>query len=622
MANSRTGNRLAQTILYLRPQSSEAIAALDLADNRLYQDIVTPPSEPTDLPLDGFSKNRPTRPPSSHDSNHNSVSSLYPICPRVFKLDFDMIDVSAQGFIFGSSPDSIVKLRYDANTSRDKGRDYFRIHYNFTSGALLITAIDKIRIGLASLKPIQSLLLMARTSIFCAGVFEFSVEFPDLSSCAKQHVQNYQEYAAKLGIFNAQYLPTPRPESLSIGAEHKSLAILGEGAFGQVHKAINIKDGKKVAIKILSEGGEREMNEVNIISNLDHVSSLVDVLCRILTYEKENIIKYEGGFRLYSGQICIVMELAVNDLYKHQIARKNGRGRSYLSLQCIQSISRQALSALCYLHSKDVTHRDLKPTNILVTNWDADTDIPTIKLADFGLAAISSRHTTFCGTEGYIAPEVKRLEEFRKAEYKDVMSFPRSSLLSYDKSADIWTLGKILQDLIEDVPSSSTRRKTVPVSKELALRLIRQMMHQDPQKRPTAADCLDDPWVRTVNSDSLPAQKRNRSPTSTPEQPFKRMAVMNAMADESEYQNVLHGLSAPFNIGMEDSQATQLAIRFREGDTSHYRYSTQMHESQIIIPSVILPDDAIGSSTRSSQLNKGVTFPSNYDDVMADISYG
>ena len=308
------------------------------------------------------------------------------------------------------------------------------------------------------------------------------------------------------------------------------------------------------------------------------------------------------------------MELAVNDLHTHQKARKNGKGRSYLSLQCIRSISRQALSALDYLHSKNVTHRDLKPTNILVTKWDANTDIPTIKLADFGLAAISSRHTTFCGTEGYIAPEViqthKRLEELQKAKDKGMKTVPLSQLLSYDKSVDIWTLGKILQDLIGDLPSSSTRGNSVSLSKEPALRLIRRMMQEEPKKRPTAADCLGDPWMRTVNSDSLTAQKRNRSPTPTAEQPFRRViqrtlkdffttddcvSIMDAiLADESEYQN---GLRAPSNIKTEDSQATQLTIQIGEQDrmslASYLHHGTQMLESHFIIPSVTLPDDAI-----------------------------
>lgn len=124
------------------------------------------------------------------------------------------------------------------------------------------------------------------------------------------------------------------------------------------------------------------------------------VLWYILICEKENIVKYERAFRLPSGQTCIVMELAVNDLETYRKARQSGKRRSYWSLPCIRSIGRQALSGLDYLHGKGFIHRDLKPQNILVTKWDARTDTPTIKLADFGLAGIGSEHQTFCGTEG------------------------------------------------------------------------------------------------------------------------------------------------------------------------------------------------------------------------------
>lgn len=240
----------------------------------------------------------------------------------------------------------------------------------------------------------------------------------------------------------------------------------------------------------------------------------------ILIFEKENIVKYEGAFKLPTGQICIVMELAVNDLHTHLKARQNGKRRSYLSLQCIRSIAQQALSGLNYLHEEVVMHRDLKPKNILVTNWDAETDTPAIKLADFGLAGINPEHKTYCGTEGYIAPEVmmarQRAGGFKKQKNEGMKTIAQDRLLMYTNAIDIWALGKILQELTQDTPShvSLVGGKRVLVNKEPILRLIHRMMQDDPKRRPTAAECLKDPWMATIDrSDSLLGQKRGRSPT-------------------------------------------------------------------------------------------------------------
>jgi hypothetical protein len=270
----------AQTILYLRPQK-QAIAALDLEANEPYRDTVAPPPEPTDIPLEGFT---PTSHLSPHDGHagvsRESSPGLYPICPSVFRLGFKSVKPpSARGFTVGSGPDSNVKLPYYGEKDIDEVY-YFRIHYTFDSGALLITAMDKIIIGGAHLRPGQSLLPTAGNKIECGGVFEFIVEFPDLSNCVKEHEQNYLEYATKLGIPDAQYMPTPLNEEQPIGIEHRSKAILGKGVFGEVHKAVNTKNGKVSAIKILA--GKNELKEVNILSKLCHVSLFV--LCFIPIY--------------------------------------------------------------------------------------------------------------------------------------------------------------------------------------------------------------------------------------------------------------------------------------------------------------------------------------------------
>jgi serine/threonine protein kinase len=71
-----------------------------------------------------------------------------------------------------------------------------------------------------------------------------------------------------------------------------------------------------------------------------------------------------------------------------------------------KSLARQMLSALSYLHRMKITHRDIKPDNILIS----DTEPFTVKISDFGLSKVVKHDETFlktfCGTLLYCAPEV------------------------------------------------------------------------------------------------------------------------------------------------------------------------------------------------------------------------
>ncbi len=246
------------------------------------------------------------------------------------------------------------------------------------------------------------------------------------------------------------------------------------------------------------------------------------------------------------------MELAINDLLNHRNARKVGKSIPFLSPRGIQSVSRQALEAIQHLHAQGITHRDLKPANVLVTEWDPKTDLPTIKLADFGLASLRSEHATFCGTEGWLAPEVERAyARFKKfAEQHD--RGMKAPACHYTNSVDIWALGKILKELLCDIPASRCiRGKNIATSKEPAMRLIKKMMGKVPKTRPTASECLDDPWiVRNDTSSGLFATKRNVSPVTTPEavHPFKKVICSTYVGAEEGSTQTLKSAMWPGEI--------------------------------------------------------------------------
>lgn len=93
------------------------------------------------------------------------------------------------------------------------------------------------------------------------------------------------------------------------------------------------------------------------------------------TLNHPNIIRLLDSFETLT-EIVFVTEFADIDLHKY-LKRKN----AHFNESQIQKLAIDLISALCYLHSNRVLHRDLKPQNILLNE-----NTLQAKLCDFGLA--------------------------------------------------------------------------------------------------------------------------------------------------------------------------------------------------------------------------------------------
>ena len=143
---------------------------------------------------------------------------------------------------------------------------------------------------------------------------------------------------------------------------------MGIGSYGSVCRAIHKPTGRKVAIKMMKNIFEDEVDckrilrEVTLLRKLDH-PNIVKIIEILEPKEPHNF-----------SSLFVVMDYMESDL------KKVIRSPINLELAHIQTILYRLCQSVKHLHDVNVLHRDLKPANVLIK------EDCSIKLCDFGLA--------------------------------------------------------------------------------------------------------------------------------------------------------------------------------------------------------------------------------------------
>lgn len=225
-----------------------------------------------------------------------------------------------------------------------------------------------------------------------------------------------------------------------------------------------------------------------------------------------NIVRYIENFDWDERLFIIIMEfVSQGDLGK--LIVENGP----LAERVTQVLAVQLLSALRYLHNFNITHRDIKPDNILINSLDP----LEVKLTDFGLSKmIDSEQTflrTFCGTLLYCAPEV--YTEYLEYDENGYRTRGRPSRRvpgqRYSHAIDIWSLGGVLFYCLtggapypaKSVTSPSellhrimtTQLNIGPLQRHnvstAGIDFIRRMLTRKPESRATIDELQNHPWL-------------------------------------------------------------------------------------------------------------------------------
>lgn len=254
----------------------------------------------------------------------------------------------------------------------------------------------------------------------------FVVRTPSRDGFHVQYTQNLHAYLQRVGRHNAKaqnlQARVPPPQSalqLTLGnpygmhwtggSIYNVTGQIGKGAFATVYKLATKQDGIVYAAKELDKRrfmkngilDEKVDNEMKIMKDLRHVSKdiYVDLLLSQLIFSQPNIVQYVDHHE-HDRWIYIIMEYVAGGELSAFLT-VNGK----IAEDMVKSITRQLLHALQYLHKRKITHRDIKPDNILISSVDP----LRVKLSDFGLSKVVQEETfmkTFCGTLLYCAPEV------------------------------------------------------------------------------------------------------------------------------------------------------------------------------------------------------------------------
>ena len=284
---------------------------------------------------------------------------------------------------------------------------------------------------------------------------------------------------------------------------------IGGGGFGEVYEFIELDSNKKRAVKIISNSRIDNDPQSNTAYNNEYkFNTCLDFkyLCKCFSTFKDNQNAY------------FILDYQPNKTLSELLAKR------HLTEIEIKHYGFELLLAIEYLHKRNIIHRDIKLSNVLLS------EKMEVRLCDFGLAIDNGieYQKNICGTPNYIAPELLN----------------HKNGLKYSFEVDIWAFAVLLYTLFfnktpfEEKAKGKTKYniqniiytfpKEVPICKE-AKDLISSILVKNPNERPKIDEIKASPFFKNGEGipKFLPVSTLVRAMSQEEEESFVKKAILN-----------------------------------------------------------------------------------------------
>ncbi len=245
---------------------------------------------------------------------------------------------------------------------------------------------------------------------------------------------------------------------------YKLVEKLGEGGFGTVWAAEQIEPvRRRIALKVIKLG----MDSKQVVARFEAEKQALALM------DHPNIAKVLDAGTTDSGRPYFVMELVKGQPITQYCDERQLTPRQRLELLL------PVCHAIQHAHQKGIIHRDIKPTNILVAEFDQQ---PVPKVIDFGVAKAISQPLTqqtmftgygqIIGTLEYMSPEQAQVNQ-----------------LDIDTRSDIYSLGVLLYELLTGSTPFDKERIRSTAFDEM-LRIIREEEPPKPSTKLSSSETL------------------------------------------------------------------------------------------------------------------------------------